>query len=440
MGLPEYTDVLRRRWRSVLALCVLGALVAVAVSMLGVQRSASTTLILSTADGDGAVAGSELAEERLASWAELATSPRVAAAVTDDLGDDLADGDSRGVARDLSAATVPGSFLLVVTARDRVPEVATAKATSAGEQLVALVDELSPGGPGLVVAQPAALAPPPGTGDAVTTALLGAALGLAAGVAAALARDGSDRRVRAAPALPGPDGSRGSATTGTTVLGELPVSARQLRRYATSMPLEGSLAEGFRRLRASLLTQGRAQRTVLVTSSQPGEGATEVARGLAVTLARGGLRVALVDAHLRGGRARSAEPDAPDGLVAALRGEVAAHEALVDDDEPGVAVLRGGGPSAEAGELATSPAMAKLVASLHDGADVVVVDVPAVLPFADAPALCAMVGGDAVLVARAGVTRQRDAEAALDQLSRAQPSSLGVVLLRDGARRHERAR
>ncbi len=434
MGLPEYAEVLRRRWRGVLALCLLGAVAAVGVSLLDVTRSASTTLILETASPDGAGSGGELAAERLASYAELATSPRIARAVADDLG---APG-PRAVARDLSVRASPESLLLVLTARDRVPEVATAKATSASEQLVELVDEVSPDGPGLTVAQPAVLAPPVGLLGALTTAVLGAALGLAAGIALALARDGADRRVRGAPALPGAGGDPAA------VLAELPVSSAQLRRHAASAPREGPAAEGFRRLRTNLLAQGPDRRTVLVTSARSDEGAGDVARGLAVTLARGGLHVALVDAHLRGGGTGGGGPgggeDDPGGLAAVLRGRCAAEEALVPGGEPGLAVMPAGGAGLDAGELATSAAMAKAVASLHERADVVVLDLPAVLPFADAAALTVAVGGDAVLVVRRGRTRERDAGAALEELSRAQPSALGVVVLSAPAGRAERAR
>lgn len=442
MGLPEYAEVLRRRWRSVLILCLLGAVVAVGASVLGATRSASTTLIIGTAGVDGGATGGELASQRLATYAELATSPRIASAVAGDLGR----GDAAEVRRDLSAQAQPDSLLLVITARDAVPELATAKATSAAEQVLALVDEVSPGGPGLTVAQPAALAPPVGLLGTVSSALLGAALGLAAGVVLALLRDGTDRRVSGAPASVGPGdgaGGRGSAgssvperspgSAGSVVLAGLAVSSKGLHRHVAAMPREGSVAEGFRRLRASLLADGSTRRTVLVTSSQSGEGASEVARGLAVVLARGGLQVALVDAHLRAGARgdeRSAADQAPPhGLSAVLRGQVSPESSLVNGGEPGLAVLPRGAASPDAGELLTSPHMAKLLASLHGSADVVLVDVPAVLPFADAAALTSAVGAEAVLVVRSGVTRERDAEAALEELSRAQPTRLGVVVL-----------
>ncbi len=434
MGLPEYADVLRRRWRSVLALCLLGALVAVGVSLLDTSRSASTTLILETADPADATSGTELAGEHLASYGELATSPRIAGAVADDLGA----GDARSLARDLSASTSPESLLLVLTARDRVPEVARAKATSASEQLIDLVDEVSPQGPGLVVAQPAVLEPPVGLLGALSTALLGAALGLAAGIALALLRDGTDPRVRSAPSTPDGDGRS------PVLLAELPVTAERLRRHAGAAASEGPAAEGFRRLRTSLLAQGGDQRTVLVTSARSAEGASEVARGLAVTLARGGLRVALLDAHLRG----RPDDDAADGaalragLPGVLRGRCSVQEALTGSGEPGLALLPGGGAGADAGELLTSEPMAKVVAALQERADVVVLDAPAVLPFADAAAVTASVGAQPVLVVRRGVTRQSEAASALRELQRVSPSGVGVgvVVLADPGGGRERAR
>lgn len=476
MGLPEYLEVLRRRWCLVAACVLVGVLAGLAVTLVGAERTARTTLIIST---DAAGAGADLTQQRLASYAELATSPRVAGAVAADLGDD----DVAGVREDLDARADPASLLLVITARDRVAELATAKATSAGRQLVALVEEVSPGAPSLAVAQPAVLEPSSVGASALTGACLGAALGLAGGVALALVRDAGDRRLRGVPVLTGP--LAGAWAT------EVAVSAHQLRAGSGRSPT-GLAAEGFRRLRAAVLAQGSeapSGRTLLVTGCRAGEDSAAVAHGLAVALARGGLRVVFVDAHLRGGspgppaalgpaarpRTPAGRPETPaeraaravrhhdgvaqrladdaldgspvdrlgggdrlddgdgawpvPGLRAVLAGHVPLGEALVAGGDPRLAVLPAGAPTAEAGELLAGAAMTRVLTGLHRDADVVVVDAPAVLPWADAAALTSTTGCEALLVVRQHRTRERDAAAALAELHRSRPASLGLVLL-----------
>ena len=476
MGLPEYLEVLRRRWRLVAAVALVGLLGGLAATLVGAQRTATTTLIIS-ADA----AGAELTQQRLTSYVALATSPRVAGAVAADLDE----GDVAAVREDLDARADPASLLLVITARDRVGALATAKATSAARQLVALVAEVDPGAPPLAVAQPAVLEPDGAAVSAVSGALLGAALGLAGGAALALVRDAGDRRLRGVPVLTG-------ALSGTWSA-EVALDARRPRSGRSRgrvVPAErgGQAAEGFRRLRAAVLARAGSggDRTLLVAGCQGEDGAGAVAHGLALAMARGGLRVVLVDAHLRGSssapalvgavadrpgspaeRAARAErhrgvadvvrsleegrdgrgprgPGGPDdgpdgwpddgtwpvqGLRGVLAGRVRPAEALVAGEDPRLAVLPAGAPAAEAGELLASAAMLPVLAALHREADVVVIDAPPVLPWADAAALTSLAGCEALLVARQHRTRERDAAAALAELHRSRPASLGLVLL-----------
>jgi polysaccharide biosynthesis transport protein len=64
---------------------------------------------------------------------------------------------------------------------------------------------------------------------------------------------------------------------------------------------KSKIAEAFRELRTALLVSqaGGPPRTILVTSTQPGEGKTAVSLNLAITLAQIGRRILLVDADLR---------------------------------------------------------------------------------------------------------------------------------------------
>jgi Mrp family chromosome partitioning ATPase len=62
-----------------------------------------------------------------------------------------------------------------------------------------------------------------------------------------------------------------------------------------------ALAEAYRQLRTSVLlsTAGRAPKTLLVTSSLPGEGKTTTAVNTAISLAQTGVNVVIIDADMR---------------------------------------------------------------------------------------------------------------------------------------------
>ena len=68
------------------------------------------------------------------------------------------------------------------------------------------------------------------------------------------------------------------------------------------------LAEAFRQLRTNLqyVDLDHSQKLIVVTSALPDEGKTTTTCNLAIALAQGGARVALVDADLRRPRAGAA--------------------------------------------------------------------------------------------------------------------------------------
>jgi len=92
-----------------------------------------------------------------------------------------------------------------------------------------------------------------------------------------------------------------------------------------------ALAESYRQLRTSVLlsTAGRAPKTLLITSSLPGEGKTTTAVNTAISLAQTGAAVVIIDADMRRPRLRSIF-DLPErqGLSSILSSEMKAEEML----------------------------------------------------------------------------------------------------------------
>jgi len=203
---------------------------------------------------------------------------------------------------------------------------------------------------------------------------------------------------------------------------------------ADSAPLS-SAAEAFRLLYSGLLFGwGEGQRTILVTSAAPQEGKTVIAANLAVTFAREGVRVLLVDCDLRRPRLHRVFGVAPaPGLIELLKADRATLA-----DSPGGPLRR---PTKIAGlwllpcgalprrtsEVLQPHQLRRLLDDLSGHFDVIILDTPPVLVSADAALLAPLADG-AILVVRAGQTNRSSAERACQYLIAAGAHFLGAVL------------
>ena len=194
--------------------------------------------------------------------------------------------------------------------------------------------------------------------------------------------------------------------------------------------MRGLNAEPYRALRTAVqfANPDSPLRTILITSSTPGEGKTTTASNLAIALAAAGDRVVLVDADLR--RATLA---AAFGLEEAVGlGSLVLHTATLDDSlqqwSEGVTVLPSGRPlPPNPSELLGSRLMSGWPGTLAGRFDVVIIDTPPVLPVTDAVALATQV--DAVLiVARHGATQRGPAAEARRRLEAVGAPVIGYVL------------
>jgi capsular exopolysaccharide synthesis family protein len=196
-------------------------------------------------------------------------------------------------------------------------------------------------------------------------------------------------------------------------------------------------AEVFRTLRTSILFFDPAHppRTLLVTSSQAGEGKTATAVNLALSLTQLGARVLLVDADLRKPRCHHALglPERP-GLAEHLHGELDLAEAV--QTLPAASARHGGAALAfvpsgrlvpDAAELVSSTRMREMLADAAAAYDIVIVDSPPIFPVADASLLATQVDG-VVLVVRGSRTPRHVTQEAIARLRFMQAKVLGVVL------------
>jgi len=222
-------------------------------------------------------------------------------------------------------------------------------------------------------------------------------------------------------ALPGPGG--GAPTRGEKVPQGGPwvrIDRDDWRRSA--------LAEGFGNLRTSVLFSGGsdlAARSLLVTSVQAGEGKTTVSMNLAISLARLGRRVLLIDADMRRPSLHRAFGlrESP-GLSDALMGEEDWRGMTAEVGVPNLRLLAAGSPSDVPAELLSSERMGTLIEEAEAEHEFVVIDSPALMVnVADARILTSLADG-IVLVVRGGVTPRE----VLRRLVGRTPNVVGVVL------------
>jgi capsular exopolysaccharide synthesis family protein len=190
-------------------------------------------------------------------------------------------------------------------------------------------------------------------------------------------------------------------------------------------------AEAFRTLRIALnyASPDAPPRVVAITSALPREGKTTVAICLARSAELQGVRSLLIDCDIRrrGVNQLVSGYDVRPGLVEVLSGSAEIDDALLVDPLSGASLLPINGAEAPAQDIFGSPAMDRLLDSVRERFDMIVLDCPPLLPVADARVIASKADSVA-LVARWRKTRAPAAQAALRLLPAHQVNVAGVVL------------
>ena len=214
-------------------------------------------------------------------------------------------------------------------------------------------------------------------------------------------------------------------------LPEVSGTSRTRRRAADRVikkPMS-AFAEAVRGLQLGLVLAERPPKVVVVTSSVPSEGKTTVAVSLARIAARSLRRVILVDADLRQPavvKATNLSQPQP-GIVEALTG-TPLEDCLCKDPMSDVLILPGR-RLANPSDVLSSGQMTKLIQTLAESCDLLIIDSPPLLATNDARILAQF--ADAVLfVVRWERTPREAALHALRSLSDVMAPTMGVVLTR----------
>ncbi|WP_416417131.1 polysaccharide biosynthesis tyrosine autokinase [Paenarthrobacter aromaticivorans] len=432
MDLSDYLRLARRNWVLLVAATLLGLALGGAASLAARPTYTADTQLFVAIQSSGSVQelqqGNTFSQARVQSYVRTVTSPVVLQPAIDALGLQIAPEDLAGR---IKASTDPNTVLINISASDNSPVQAAAIAQAVAASMIQAVDSLEkPKGGGtspvsLSVIKPAKAPSSPSAPNTRLNLVIGLLVGLTAGLGAAVLRNALDNRIRGEIDL--------RKVTQAPLLGGIAFNQDALKKpLLTQTPQQGTRAESFRQLRTNLQFANISSRakTVLVTSSLPGEGKSTTAINLAIALAQAGNSVCLIDADLRRpmvneylGLDRSA------GLTTALVGAADVNDLLQPWGDLSLFVLTSGQIPPNPSELLGSPEMQNLLARLEDVFDTVIVDAPPLLPVTDAAVLSQFIGG-VMLVVGSQKIRHQELQKSLAALELVNSKVLGVVLNR----------
>jgi capsular exopolysaccharide synthesis family protein len=429
MNLDDYLAALRRQWIVILALGLLGGLVAYGYSQtLPKQYQSRASVLVVPARGENTselVQGSNYVQNLVQTYTVLATSPTVLNPVIARLGlDESAAALSRRVSVDAPLNTV----VLDISVTDSSPRAARAVAAAVSEQVARAVADNSPqssDGTAAVKVQtiaPASLPSIPSSPNTRNNAAAGLMAGLVVGVAYALLRRRFASRISSTEEV--------QEVTDLPMLGEV-VSAEG-DRLVTALRdhSQARVNESLRQVTAGLrfVTTDRKLKVILTTSASSSEGKSSVSLGVCNTLAEIGYTVLYVEADLRRPSAETyTGVTGAAGLTTVIMGDAALSEVIQPWGPPGMSILASGPLHSNPGILLTSSILHRVIDEARDLFDYIVVDTAPVLPVSDALWLAPVVDG-CVVVARANRTKREELAESLARLDRSGVDVIGVVL------------
>jgi len=440
LDVRTFLQLLRNHWKLIATITVLAGVTSGALTARMTPRYASSVSFYvsaqtNTTDPAMAYQGALLSQQAVQSYADLLTGPRLADSIIRYLGLPMTPSQ---LTAEVSARSIPQTVLLTATVTDTSPRRAREIATAIGIRFVRLVSVLErpPGQKHatvrVTVVAPATLPSAPASPDPVRNIGIAVLLGLLIGIAFAAVRRSLDTTIKSTEQL-------ATATAGRPVVGTVPFdsAARKRPLVAGDGPL-GRRLEAYRKIRTNLqfIDIDVPHKALLFTSSLAGEGKSSAVCNLAIMQAQFGKRVVVVEADLRRPRATGylGLPSSV-GVTDVLVGRVTAGEAIQTWGNDLFDVLASGPMPPSPSDLLGSQRMSQLIEQLRGQYDLVLVDAPPVLPFADAVATGPACDG-VILVVRYGKTRVAQVRQALDALGAIGVPVLGSVLSMTPAKEH----
>jgi len=214
------------------------------------------------------------------------------------------------------------------------------------------------------------------------------------------------------------------------VIGYIGDAGRDGWKHVIEKP-RSPISEAFRSLRTNLefSSVDAPQKTILITSTDAGEGKTLVATNLALVLSQTEKKVILVDCDLRKPNIyRALGINSKPGLAEIFRERSSILDATQNVDGQNLAVITAGSIPPNPAELLGSKRIKQILGTLSETFDVIILDC-APLMTTDALVMSTQVDS-VVLVTRYAHTMENTLHTAVEQLKRANAHIAGVILNR----------
>ncbi len=189
-------------------------------------------------------------------------------------------------------------------------------------------------------------------------------------------------------------------------------------------------AEAYRTLRTNIQFSSLEEpvKTIVVTSSQPGEGKSTIVSNLAITMAQSGMKVLLMDCDLRKPMIHKKFDLANlEGLTSIISGRKKFEECIKTVDLPNFYILTSGPVPPNPAELLGLKRTKNLIGDLKEIFDIILIDAPPVLAVTDAQVLAALCG-NVILVASYGEAEKDDVVSAKELIDKVGAKILGVII------------
>uniref|UniRef100_UPI00160292F7 polysaccharide biosynthesis tyrosine autokinase n=1 Tax=Nocardioides stalactiti TaxID=2755356 RepID=UPI00160292F7 len=413
MDFKQLLLALRRRWRSVAAVFIVGIGVGTGVSLAMTPEYESTSKVFLAVDARNATdayAATFFLNSRAQSYADLAHSSELSERVIDVLDLDMTPAE---LSDRISSEVIEETSLITITVTADDPQQAQTIADVVTSEFQTYAEELETAGDGsdsqilVRLTDAPEYEAEPVSPNTVLNIIAGGLIGLLLGLALAVSRELLDRTVRTADHI--------GEVTDAPVLASIGFD-NEIRSapLLTDLGAFAARTEAFRLLRTNLqfIDLDHRARVLVVTSAVPGEGKTMTSTNLAVALAQTGRTVLIVDADLRRPRVASTlGVDPAIGLTTALVGKAQIEDAIQVHEPSGLHVLASGAKPPNPTEILQSKVTHDLIRRLRQSYDMIIIDAPPLLPVADASVLSTLSDGCILVVRHGQTSRDQVAEA-----------------------------
>jgi capsular exopolysaccharide synthesis family protein len=202
------------------------------------------------------------------------------------------------------------------------------------------------------------------------------------------------------------------------------------RKLITKTDPKSPISEQYKTIRTNInfSSVDQKMRSVMITSTGPGEGKSTTSANMAVVFAQEGKKVLLVDADLRKPTAHyTFNVNNTFGFTSVLTRQKELEDAVNQTNVENLDLLTCGPIPPNPAELLSSKAMNWFLTSVYEEYDMVIFDTPPVLAVTDAQVLANQCDGT-ILVVSSGTTEVDKATKAKELLDAAKAKLLGVVL------------